>query len=276
MNLRLSSMLMCGLLLLSSCTPKTSNKEASHVEGQLTETISKYVTCPVDTVEMMLAASDSICQVVDTCSLELLGLDNEDVNKRLYAQYGKAIPTILKLYGSYDVMTSFQTNEANAAFAWHEVADALMANYFGKEEVDTADVERLFNAIDNILDCYACGSQRDMNMTAWRWAMLHDYKLIEAYKALYDCCNQPSLLKSVHGSYLHLFELYRNRQEQIDGHWSDLPRQLACMQMDMMDERRKFIEGLTTQYKQGKLSIQALQAELDKRPADVEWSIDDY
>ena len=31
-------------------------------------TISKYVTCPTDSVEMMLASSDSICQLVDTCS----------------------------------------------------------------------------------------------------------------------------------------------------------------------------------------------------------------
>ena len=276
MNFRFSSMLLCGLLLLSSCTPKLSDKETADVEGGLTETISKYVTCPTDTVEMMLAASDSICQVLDTCSLENLGMYDDAVNRKHYAQYSKIIPAILKFYGSYDVVTSFPTSEANAAFAWYEVADSLMANYFGKEKVDTADVERFFKVIDDILSPYTVSSQGGMNMAAWRRTVLHDYKLLRAYKALYDCCNQPSLLKSVHGSYMHLFELFRKTREQIDGSWSDLPRQLACMQMDMMDERRTFIEDLTTQYKQGKLSIQALQAELDKRPADVEWDIYDY
>lgn len=62
--------------------------------------------------------------------------------------------------------------------------------------------------------------------------------------------------------------MYRNRFEQIDGYWSDLPRELACMQMSMMDERRELIENLNFQYMQGKLTVQSVKTELDKRPKE--------
>ena len=182
----------------------------------------------------------------------------------------------MKLYGTYDVVTNFPTNEANAAFAWHEVANALVADYYGKEQVDTADVETMFKIIDDILDSYAAGTQYDMNTSAWRCVMLSDYRLINAYKALYDSCNEPSLLKSVQDSYMNLLEMYRNRCEQIEGHWCDLPRELACMQMYMMDERRELIENLHSKYKKGMLSIQSVKAELNKRPKDVDWDVSDF
>lgn len=93
---------------------------------------------------------------------------------------------------------------------------------------------------------------------------------------LYESCNEPSLLKSVHGSYMTILELYRKRCDRIADYCSDLPRELACMQMSMMDERRETIENLTSQYKQCKLFIQTIKAELDKRPVDTEWDISDY
>lgn len=83
-----------------------------------------------------------------------------------------------------------------------------------------------------------------------------------------------SLLKSVQDSYTNLLEMYHNRCEQIDGYWSDLPRELACMQMSMMDERRELIEDLNFQYMQGKLTVQSVKAELDKRPK--EWDESDF
>lgn len=264
------------LVLLSSCDSKSSERQGFVADKELVSMISKYVTCPKDSVEMMLASSDSICQLVDTCSIEYLALYNEDTNNYLNSLYSKEIPTIMKLYGTYDVVTNFPTNEANAAFAWHEVANALVADYYGKEQVDTADVETMFKIIDDILDSYAAGTQYDMNTSAWRWVMLSDYRLINAYKALYDSCNEPSLLKSVQDSYMNLLEMYRNRCEQIEGHWSDLPRELACMQMYMMDERRELIENLHSKYKKGMLSIQSVKAELNKRPKDVDWDVSDF
>lgn len=264
------------LVLLSSCKSNSPERQGFVADQELVSAISKYVTCPTDSVEMMLASSDSIIQLVDTCSIEYLALYNEETNNYLNSLYSKEIPTIMKLYGTYDVVTNFPTNEANAAFAWHEVANALVADYYGKEQVDTADVETMFKIIDDILGSYAAGTQYDMNISAWRWVMLSDYRLINAYKALYDSCNEPSLLKYVQDSYINLLEMYRNRCEQIEGHWSDLPRELACMQMYMMDERRELIENLHSKYKKGLLSIQSVKAELNKRPKDVDWDVSDF
>lgn len=263
------------IFLLSSCKSNSTEGHGSYADN-LASAIGRYVTCSIDSVEMMLNASDSIILLVDSCSLELLGFDNEEMNCELDSLYSKEIPTILKLYGTYDVVTNFPTSEANAVFVWHEVANSLIAECYGNDKADTADIERLFNVIDDILNSYAAGTQSDINISAWRWVMLSDYRLIGAYKALYDSSNEPSLLKFVHGSYMNLLELYRNRREQIDDYWSDLPRELACMQMSMMDERREIIENLTSQYKQGELSIQTIKAELDKRPVDTEWDIYDY
>lgn len=265
-----------AFVLLSSCKSNSSEREGLVANQELVSAIGKYVTCPTDSVQMMLASSDSIIQLVDTCSLEYLDLYIEGTNSYLDSLYSKEIPTILKLYGTYDAVTNFPTSEANAAFTWHEVANVLIAEYFGKEQADTDDVETLFKVIDDILDSYNAGTQYDMNVSAWRWVMLSDYRLINAYKALYDSCNEPSILKSVQDSYINLLEMYRNRCEQIEGHWSDLPRELACMQMHMMDERREFIEKLNSQYKMGLLSLQSLKQELDKRTKDVDWDISDY
>lgn len=263
------------IFLLSSCKSNSTEGHGSYADN-LASAIGRYVTCSTDSVEMMLNASDSIIFLVDTCSLELLGLDNEEINNVLDSLYSKEIPTILKLYGTYDVVTNFATSEANAAFAWHEVANSLIAECYGNEKADTADVERLFNVIDDILNWYSGGTQPEMNMAAQRWVMLSDYRLIGAYKALYDSCNEPSLLKSVQDSYMSLLEMYRKKCERTDGYWSDLPRSLACTQKYMMDERREVIEDINSQYKQGKLSLQSVKAELEKRPKEDDWDEDDY
>ena len=44
----------------------------------------------------------------------------------------------------------------------------------------------------------------------------------------------------------------------------------------MVDERREVIEDLNSQYKQGKLSLQSVKAELEKRPKEDDWDEDDY
>lgn len=269
-------LMICIIGMLSSCKTNSPEGNGCNINHELAAAITKYVTCPTDSVEMILVSSDSIIQLVDTCSLEYLDLDNEEVNNDLVSRYRKEIPTILKLYGTYDVVTTFPTGEANAAFAWHEIATSLVAKNYGKEQADTADVETIFKVIDDILGSYAAGTQYDMNMAARRWVMLSDYRLIGAYKALYNSCNDSLSLKSIQDSYINLLEMFRNRCKQIEGHWSDLPRELACMQMAMMDERRESIEKLHSQYKQGKLSTQSVKAELDKRPKDVDWDVSDY
>lgn len=268
--------MVCGIILFSSCKSSFIDEHEYKVNSELASVISKYVTCPIDSVKMLQVSSDSICKQIDNCHIELLDLHDDDINKVFDSSYQKEIPTILKLYGTYDTVTSFPTSEANAAFAWHEIATSLVAEHYEKEQVDTADVETIFKVIDEILGSYAAGTQYEMNMAACRWVMLSDYRLISAYKALYDSCNDTSLLKSVQDSYINLLEMYRNRCEQIEGQWSDLPRELARMQMTMMDERREMIEKLHTRYLQGGVSVQEIKSELDKRPRDVEWDINNY
>lgn len=263
--------------VFASCKPHSQQISGFEANENLKSSISEYVTCTSDTINMLLASADSICQLVDTCSLEFLDLNNDEVNKYLVSLHKEEIPTILKLYASYDVVTQFPTDEANGAFAWHEIASTLIAEHYGKKQVDIADVDTIFNVIDGILGSYAAGSQYDMNISAWRWVMLSDYRLIDAYKKLYRSCNEPSLLKSVHKSYINFLEMYRNRCNQIEDSYSDLPRELACMQIAMMDDKRKEIESLTIQFTQGKTSVQDIRLKLEKIPVDNDdWNIYDY
>lgn len=263
--------------VFASCKPHSQQISGFEANENLKSSISEYVTCASDTIKMLLASADSICQLVDTCSLEFLDLNNDEVNKYLVSLHKEEIPTILKLYSSYDVVTQFPTDEANGAFAWHEIASTLIAEHYGKKQVDIADVDTIFNVIDGILGTYAAGSQYDMNISAWRWVMLSDYRLIDAYKKLYRTCNEPSLQKSVHKSYINFLEMYRHRCKQIDDSYSDLPRELACMQIAMMDDKRKEIESLTIQFTQGKTSVQDIRLKLEKIPVDNDdWNIYDY
>lgn len=262
-------------LLLGSCN-------ANQPEGALcsnrtlVNSIEKYVTCPSDSVEMMLASSDSTFLQLDSCSLEFLNLYDERANLWLDSLYHQDIPTILKIYATYDVMTNFPVGEANAAFAWHEVANTLIAEHFGTERADSADVNYVWRVVDEILGAYGAGTQSEMNVSAWRWVMVSDYWLIDAYKTLFDTCNDPSLLPSVHRSYINLLSMYRNRRDQLEGYWSDQPRELARMLTTMMEEQREKIEHLTRQYREGTLDTKAVKATLDKVPEDTEWDIYDY
>lgn len=268
---------LAAFYVLASCKPNSQQITGFEANENLKSSISEYVTCTSDTINMLLASADSICQLVDTCSLEFLDLNNDEVNKFLVSLHKEEIPTILKLYASYDVVTQFPTDEANGAFAWHEIASTLIAEHYGKKQVDIADVDTIFNVIDGILGSYAAGSQYDMNISAWRWVMLSDYRLIDAYKKLYRTCNEPSILKSIHRSYINFLEMYRNRCNQIDDSYSDLPRELACMQIAMMDDKRKEIESLTIQFTQGKTSVQDIRLKLEKISVDNDdWNIYDY
>lgn len=267
---------LCYMMLIASCSSKHDSGNFGDSKQSLVNAIEKYVTCPSDSVDMMIASSDSICEILDTCSLEYLGLDDERINREMDSVYNNDIKTILKLYGSYDVVTNYAVSEADAAFAWHDIAKAMIAKHYGKTNATEEDVENLFKVINEILDPYCCGTQYDMNVSAWRLVMLSDFKLITAYKDLFDSCNDTSLLESIHASYRNVLDMFRNRSKQIDGHWSDLPRQLACMQIDMMDKRQEMIKNLNIQFKQGKVTVDNIRKELDKRPSDDKWDINDY
>ena len=86
-----------------------------------------------------------------------------------------------------------------------------------------------------------------MNVATMRAIMMADYRLIDAYKNLFDRCQTPSLLESLHGSYLYLLEVYAERYHRVtsQGHWSDQPRELASMMIVMMNERREWVESIS-------------------------------
>lgn len=262
--------------VMASCKLNSQQKSGGKTNENLKISISKYVTCTADTIDLLLASADSICETLDTCSLECLGFDDENKTYFLDSIHSNDIKTIVKLYGSYDITSSFSTHEANTAFAWHEIAKSLIAKHYGRNVKDE-EYEKYLGVINAIVDSYGVRTQYDMNISAWRKVMLADFRLITAYKKLFDSCNKQSMLGSVHRSYLNVLTAYRNRCKQIDDSYSDLPRELACMQISMMDEKRAEIESFTSKYLQGKLTIKEIASELDRNIDDTEeWNIYDY
>ena len=264
------------VFLLASCNLNKQESTILCYNEDLKTKISKYVTCSIDTMDMMLASTDSICEALDTCSLECLGFDVEHKTYITDSLHSSDIKTIVKLYGSYDITSNFSTHEADAAFAWHEIAKSLIEKHYGRNVTDE-EYEKYLRVISAIVDSYGVRTQYDMNISAWRKVMLADFRLISAYKKLFDTCNKQSMLGSVHGSYLNVLTAYRNRCKKIEDSYSDLPRELACMQISMMNEKRSEIELFTSKYLQGKLTIKEIISKLDRNIDDTEeWNIYDY
>lgn len=267
--------LLVGLMTVS-CSPKKA-PETGYLSPKYVDSITPYVTCPVDTIRMMLMSVDSLCKLTRFSKLECLSLDDEKYVDSLNSLYHREIPSIVQVYASYEAMTTFPTTEANAAFAWHAVAKRQIFNYYEDSYVSDGTIGAFFDHIRDILDVYNCGTQYDLNVAAARSVMIADFYLIDAYKKLLDQCAAPELLTSAHGSYEYVFELFRNRCDEIDGYWSDLPRELACMQIAMMGDKRAQIDDLRARHKNGTISVEGVKKELDARPADtVGWDTLDY
>lgn len=266
------------IMNLLSCKSKPQPTADTVGKQHAIENITKYVTCPSDTIEMMLASADSICTLTENSSLEYLELDteNEYLKTLLDSLSNNEITTIVQVYATYDVVTSCSTNEANAAFVWHEVAKQQIAELRGKKLISNEEADSFFTTVKDILSYYGAGTQYDMNISAWRAVMIADFQLISAYKKLYDYFKDPSLLPFIHKSYLNLQTAYRNRCSQIEGSWSDLPRELACMQIAMLEERREAIEKLLLQNQQKSVTIQNVKAKLGNEVDDEKWEICDF
>lgn len=264
-------------LTMVSCHP--SYADAKFASNNMVNRIAGYVTCPADTIRMMLTAADSICKLAEGASLENLGLDDDIYNIPLKIRFHKEIPVLVQIYATYDVVTNFPSAYANAPFAWHEVALQQMADYYEKEQVTNEDIEALFGAMNAILDDYDCGTQYDLNISAARSVMLADFRLLSAYKNLFAQCQTPSLLESVHGSYEYLLEIYSDRYNNVtsQGYWSDQPRELSSMLVCMMNEKREWVEALQSRLEKGEINVEQVKSELDARPADVDdWYYGDY
>lgn len=265
-------------MILLSCKSRPQTTAETVGKQHAIENITKYVTCPSDTIELMLASADSICALTENSSLEYLELDteNECIKTLLDSLSNNEITTIVQVYATYDVVTNCSTNEANAAFAWHEIAKQQIAKFRGKNVVSYEEADSFFTTVRDILSYYGAGTQYDMNISAWRSVMIADFQLISAYKELYDSFNEPSLLPYIHKSYQNLLAAYRNRCSQVEGSWSDLPRELACMQIAMMEGRRQAIEKLLLQNQQKSVTIQDIKAKLGNEVDDEKWEICDF
>lgn len=272
-----TSCILVALSLLGISMMACQNDKTSFVNKRNIERIANYVTCPTDTIRMILDDADSICALFKNGTLNDLAFDNEFYNEYINPYFRQRTPSIVQVYATYHSVTLFPTSEANAAFAWHEIAQCQIADFYGKEEVTNAEVESYFNGIDSILNVYDAGTQHDINNVAWRRVMMADFRLITAYKALYDQCAQPSLLASIHGSYCYLFEIYRVYCDQINGYWSDLPRQLACLEYALMEERQHTLENLLESYTKGEITLENIKESLDARPNNTDdWDLGVY
>lgn len=119
--------------------------------------------------DTLLDKGDSIYLHANEYKLEFLGLDNEEYNRRLVAKYGDTIPAIVSIYESYDLLTSYGEDEVCASFVWQEVAKTHIYRFLkhGGKTVVSKDYAKFFHVINDIMDYYSGGTQRDMTR--------HDY-----------------------------------------------------------------------------------------------------
>lgn len=270
--------LLCAVMALFSCKTQVEEESQYKLHNVDLDHVSRYVTYPKDSLVKLLALADSASVQFAHGTMDDIGLDDEVCELSMDSIYGDTIPALVRFLAMYDaVTTANDVDEANNSFVWQEFAKCQIAEFYGMKELPEDSLESFVNLADQILSHYGCGAQREMNVSSWRWCAFEDFTLIESYKKLYDCCNSPELKEPILDSYRFLWETYRARVEQIDGRWSDLPRELACMLAYMIEQRREWVDALRTKFMQGSITIDEIKAELDARPADEEgWDISDF
>lgn len=240
---------------LCACQGQRGNGQ---VDGNVSDTIDygevndslvmKYISCPKSIVDTLLDKGDSIYLHANEYILEFLGLDNEEYNRRLVAKYGDTIPAIVSIYESYDLLTSYGEDEVCASFVWQEVAKTHIYRFLkhGSKTVVSKDYAKFFHVIDDIMDYYSGGTQRDMTIAARRLILVADYHLIEAYKHLMDLYDDHEIKKLVHEDYRYVLKTYREyvdfRYEQFT--YSDLLRQLNCLLYGVLNAKAASINNL--------------------------------
>lgn len=232
------------VLGLCSCNGKSDrvadNQSVDTLNLEINDSlVMKYVTCSHMTIDTLVAKGDSVYAHSDSYSLENLGFENEAYNKDLIASYGDTIPVVVSIYDTYDRITDCNEDvETDAAFIWHGVATIQIAKFIQKDgrQASKADIDKVFNVVDGILDYYAGGSQYEMNLSAARWLLVADYRLLDAYKKLMDRFPSAEIKKLVHKDYKYVFDTCRQYiQSQYEKHYySDLPRELDCLFFDIL------------------------------------------
>ena len=244
--------------------------QTSYASTPNAERIRHYVFCPTDTIRMMLDSADSVRTLFKDGILDNLNFVNELYNEDINRHYKHLIPSMVQLYATYDVITCFPTDEANAAFVWREMAQCQIADFYKKEDVTDDEINAYFNDIDKILSVYEAGSQHDMNNAAYRRVLMADFRLITAYKNLYTTCNEPLLLPFIHNSYCYIFQLFQTYCDQIAGSWSDLPRQLACVEYALITKMQHIVEQLLEEYERGNITTADILSTLAERPKSID------
>lgn len=261
-----NSIIIFAILVSGLCSCQTKSDKASDSPspsatslGVNDSLVMRYVTCSRQIVDTLIAKGDSVYAQTNDYSIEHLGLDNENYNKRLAASYGDTIPAVVSIYDTYDIMTRYgDDNEINAAFVWHEVAKWQLTRFLQKDghEVTDEDIGKVFHVIDGILDIYSGGTQYDMNMAAARWLLVADYRLLDSYKRVMDRFPAAEIKRLVHDDYKYLLDTsrkYMDYRYERD-RYSDLPRELKCIFYNMLMAKAASINRLL-RYGASELSV---------------------
>lgn len=265
-----------AVILCASCnnTPANTGEKTDAGEQKRTveqsqqvdcSAIMQYVNCPADTVRQMLAVGDSIFQMRSNLTIDMLGMGYPEQHEWMEKQYGDTIPLIVSLFASYDAITTRDSNVVNSVFVWHDVVNKQVASYMDKPLATREDVEQIFHTIDEILEDFGGGTQPDMNNAAWRWVMVADYRLVDAYKKLIDAYPEEDLVGPVQHSYQQVMDSYEYYCDHLTEHYSDLPRELGCLMADLMDDDRGDVEELTAKYLAKQIQPAEVRAFLENR-----------
>lgn len=249
---------------IASCKGNKTDNAQRHW-GVDKQQVMPYVTCSEQAIDSLLAIADSVYLHTDKYKLEDLGMENEDYNKWLKKNYNDTLPTVIALFDSYSRITNSGMDEADASFAWHEVARCQMKHFYettGNKWQEPNGYETLFRVINGMMGTYSGGSQSDMNTAAWRSVMPVDYRLVEVYKRLMDLCNDTEMVKLVHDDYMYTLKIFREYCASSAEWYSDLPREQGEMFQLLLESKLNNVKMLIAKYQKGSMDKNAVKKNL--------------
>lgn len=211
--------------------------------------LMKYVTCPKERVDSLLAIGDTVYAKTGTYTLDQMGLDEGWYNEWADSVYSDTIPLMVALFDTYDRLTRDSgEEEASAAFVWHDVAKMQIGRFFHDDgrEATEEEVERVFRVVDSILDRYFGGSKYYMMMAVCRWLVLADYRLLDVCERLMDRYPSAEIRQMVHDDYEYLFATWFKFKELRFSHdwYSCLGLDLRYMLCDLIGEQTDSLKTL--------------------------------
>lgn len=219
---------MLGLCSCNGCSDKIINPTDSL--GINDSTVMKYVTCPPNMINGLIAKGDSIYSQTGIYTIENIGFEEDEHTKYIKKAYGDTIRVIASIYDTYDVITrSEDVDESSATIIWHEVAKMQISKYLHSE--DRSDIYKFLCTCEDFLSYFEAGTQGEMTTATWRKVMIADYLLIDAYKQLMDRFPSIEVKQLAHEDYRFVIDVtrdYINRRFNNGDYYSDLSRELYC------------------------------------------------